>query len=139
MNSWEIILYLKPCLSQDWLMFAAEIWNAGSVHGQEYTLKPRNSVYKATLLRIDEDIFSAHCHIMYVFLNIYLHFSCFSDSHCLLMLSVLNGRIKFKLQASVLLLLMLLCLIPCNKNLQRTECCFENRLFLFIYLILVRH
>lgn len=100
MNSWKIILYFKFCLSQSWLMFAAEIWSAGSMHVQEYTLKPRNSVYKATLLRIDEDIFSAHCHIMYMFLNIHLHLFCFSDSHCLLMFSVLNGRIKFKLQAS---------------------------------------
>lgn len=72
-------------------------------------------MYKATLLRIDEDIFSAHCHIMYMFLSIHLHLfsvSLFSDSHCLLMFSVLNGRIKFKLQALVLLLLMLLLPYP---------------------------
>lgn len=78
------------------------------MHVQEYTLKPRNSVYKATLLRIDEDIFSAHCHIMYMFLNIHLHLCCFSDSHCLFMFSVFNERMKFKLQASVLLLVLLL-------------------------------
>lgn len=101
-------------------MFAAEIQSAGSAHVQEYGLKPSKSLYKATLLRIAEDVFSARCHIMHIFLNIHLHFFCFSDSHCLLMLSSARGELSLSYRIQCCFHWCYYGSIPSTRSLQRT-------------------